>query len=401
MRYRSFAALCFAVSVGRVEAGEPFDLFLGAISPPAVSELGATFDPTIAASASESILLDSTAEDSGPTAEAFDPTAEACCFRKELCESSLGSQCGVQTPFWYLNSELTTLSPINTASSQNYVLNDFVAPATVTPFASTVDANQLTAAPRLTFGKSHCNGWGIQTSYWGMNTIAGSDFAGPITGPAAVPDLNRINVQESFRAYTFDIEATKRLQVGQTQYWGTFGARHASLTNATNSVALGESVNSDTYVLSALSQTRFNGTGLTYSLMGIRPISTKCISLYGGGRLSNVFGNNTALAQTSAFLSSPAGGSNSTNGAIDRGNDALFIGELQTGLLYSRCLKQYGGRMFARGGFEYQYWNTADRNAFSTSFAGVSSSSNASVSTTGGDLKTHLVGFSIGAGYAW
>jgi hypothetical protein len=333
----------------------------------------------------------------GSTAEACGSTAAP----KELCESSLGSQCGVQTPFWYLNSELTALTPINSASAQDYVLNDLVSPATVTPFASSVDANQLTAAPRMTFGKSNCNGWGIQTSYWGMSTIAGSGVAGPLGSPATVPDLNLINVQESFRAYTLDIEATKRLQVGQTQYWGTFGARHASLTNATSSVSLGESVNSDTYVLSALSQTQFNGTGLTYSLMGIRPISNKCISLYGGGRLSNVFGHNTALAQTSAVLSSPAGGSNSTNGAIDRSNDALFISELQTGLLYSRCLKQYGGRMFARGGFEYQYWNTADRNASSTSFAGVTSSSNASVSATGGDLRTHLVGFSLGAGYAW
>lgn len=387
MRYRNFAAIFLAVFVGRVEAGEPSDLSSCATPTPVGSVPGSISDPTIAPSAPATTLSDS--------------TPESCGARKGLCESNLGSQCGVQAPFWYLNSELTALTPTNSASAQDYVLNDLVAPATVTPFASNVDANQLTAAPRLTFGKSHCNGWGFQTSYWGMNTIAGSDFAGPLAGPAAVPGLNLINVQESFRAYTFDIEATKRLQVGQTQYWGTFGARHASLTNSTNSVALGESVNSDLYVLSALSQTRFNGTGLTYSLMGIRPISDKCISLYGGGRLSNVFGNNTALAQTSAVLSSPFGGSNSTNGAIDRGNDALFISEFQTGLLYSRCLKQYGGRMFARGGFEYQYWNTADRNAFSTSFAGVTSSSDASVSTTGGDLKTHLVGFSLGAGYAW
>jgi len=387
MRYRNFAAIFLAVFVGRVEAGEPSDLSSCATPTPVGSVPGSIGDPTIAPSA--------------PAATLSDSTPESCGARKGLCESNLGSQCGVQAPFWYLNSELTALTPANSASAQDYVLNDLVAPATVTPFASNVDANQLTAAPRLTFGKSHCNGWGFQTSYWGMNTIAGADFAGPLAGPAAVPGLNLINVQESFRAYTFDIEATKRLQVGQTQYWGTFGARHASLTNSTNSVALGESVNSDLYVLSALSQTRFNGTGLTYSLMGIRPISDKCISLYGGGRLSNVFGNNTALAQTSAVLSSPFGGSNSTNGAIDRGNDALFISEFQTGLLYSRCLKQYGGRMFARGGFEYQYWNTADRNAFSASFAGVTSSSDASVSTTGGDLKTHLVGFSLGAGYAW
>ena len=380
MRYRNFAAVCFAATFGTVDAAETCDL-LSCATPRSAC---ATQQPSCGI---ESPICDSSANACGPS--------------KGLYQSSLGSECGVQTPFWYLNSELTALSSINSAADQSYVLNDLVAPAAVTPFASTVDANQLTAAPRLTFGKSNCNGWGVQTSYWGMNTTAGSGFAGPLAGPANVPDLNLINVQESFRAYTFDIEATKRLQVRQTQYWGTFGVRHASLTNSTSSVGLGESVNNDTYVLSALSQTRFNGTGLTYSLMGIRPISNKCVSVYGGGRLSNVFGHNTAVAQTSAVLSSPAGASNSTNGAIDRGNDALFISEFQTGLLYSRCLKQYGGRMFARGGFEYQYWNTADRNAFSTSFAGVTGSSDASVTTTGGDLKTHLVGFSLGAGYAW
>ena len=192
MRYRNFAAVCFAATFGTVDAAETCDL-LSCATPRSAC---ATQQPSCGI---ESPICDSSANACGPS--------------KGLYQSSLGSECGVQTPFWYLNSELTALSPINSAADQSYVLNDLVAPATVTPFASTVDANQLTAAPRLTFGKSNCNGWGVQTSYWGMNTTAGSGFAGPLTGPATVPDLNLINVQESFRAYTFDIEATKRLQV--------------------------------------------------------------------------------------------------------------------------------------------------------------------------------------------
>lgn len=383
MRFKNFAAVCVAISFGHVEASQPGDPI--ASSTPTSSWESPTAD------------WGSSSSPYGETSASSDTTSVSCA----LGRSSIGSECKVQTSFWYLNTELTALSPINSSPSQNYALNDLVASAQVTPFASDVNASQLTAAPRITFGKSHCNGWGIQTSYWDMRTSDGSGYAGPIVGPASVPDLNLINVQDSVRAYTLDLEATKRFQVCETQYWGTFGVRHASLQNATSSFAIGESVLNDLYTLSSLSETSFNGTGLTYSLMGIRPTKNKCLSVYGSGRLSNVFGNNTALAQTSAILSSPAGAANSTNGAIDKGSDALFISEFQTGLLYSRCLNQYGGKMFARGGFEYQYWNTADRNAFSTSFAGATGSSDASVTANGGDLKTQLVGFSLGAGYAW
>jgi hypothetical protein len=303
--------------------------------------------------------------------------------------------------FWYLNAEVTALSAIGSTSAPNYLLDDFAAPATVTPFASNIASDQLTASPRLTFGKSYCSGWGFQTSYWDFNATSGNAFSGPLVGPAAVPDLNIVNGHAQTRAYTFDIEGTKRFSVCETMYLGTLGVRHGSIENSSSSMAFGQSVLNDVYTLSSGTESGFHGTGLTYSLLGIRPIANKCFSLYGGARFSNLFGQNSATAQTSAVLASPAGGSFSNNGAINQDDDALFIAQLQTGVMWTRCLKEQGGRMFARAGFEYQYWDTTDLAATSTSFAGAAGSSQGSVTANAGDLQTQFVGFALGAGYSW
>jgi len=303
--------------------------------------------------------------------------------------------------FWYLNAEVTALSAVGTTSTPNYLLNDFAAPATVTPFAFNIASDQLTASPRLTFGKSYCSGWGIQTSYWDFNATSGNAFSGPLIGPATVPDLNIVNGHAQTRAYTFDIEGTKRFSICDTLYMGTLGVRHGSIENSSSSMVFGQSVLNDVYTLSSGTESGFHGTGLTYSLLGIRPIANKCFSLYGGGRLSNLFGQNSAIAQTSAVLASPAGGAFSSNGAINQDDDALFIAQLQTGVMWSRCLKEQGGRMFARAGFEYQYWDTTDLAATSTSFAGALGSSQGSVTANANDLQTQFVGFALGAGYSW
>jgi hypothetical protein len=308
---------------------------------------------------------------------------------------------GLKHSNWYLNTEVTALSALGGTSTQEYLLEDLIAPATIAPFASNTTSSQLTASPRLTFGKSHSNGWGIQSSYWDFQAISGNSFAGPLFNPSVLPDLNIISEQDRTRAYTFDLEATKRFSCGKTDFIGTIGARHGALKRSVSSFVFGESVQNDAYTLSSLSESSFHGTGLTYSMLGIRQTSLQCFSWYGGSRLSHLFGNNSAIAQTSATLTRPNASAISTNGAIDSDNDSLFIAQFQTGAMWTKGVNPWGGQLFARSGFEYQYWNSSSLSAISTSFAGRAGSSIASVAADAGDLKTQFVGFAFGAGYAW
>lgn len=322
------------------------------------------------------------------------------------CDSACDSSCDFFgfnkccTGNWYLQTEAVFFAPISNVATQDFLLTDNIAAATVTPFASTLTADQFTMTPRLTFGTTFNNGWGIQGRYWEMNTVAGDGFAGPFT-PTPLPDLNLVGGQNSLEAYTIDLEATKCFSFCNCSWLGTLGARHAALEHSTAGFAFGESVLNDVYTLSALSQDSFHGTGITYSLMGIRELPCKNFSLYGGGRLSNIFGTNSARASTTAVVASPIGGAASTDNALATGDDGLFIAEASAGLQWSHCLQGCNARCFARTGVEYQYWNAEDLTASATSFAGIFGSSNASVTANAVDQETQFIGLALSAGFMW
>lgn len=325
----------------------------------------------------------------------------ASCDASGNCDSICGGgKCGKQSA-WYLQTEAAFLSPLSDNPTQSFLLNDLIVPATVTPFASSLQGDQFVLTPRVTIGRVFENGWGIQTRYWDMNTSDGDGFAGPFLSPATFPDINLVGGQQSVDAYTIDVEATKCLCIRGRNVLGTLGVRHGALEHSTSQVAFGESFLADNYVLSALNQRSFHGTGLTYSLSSVRNLPCKKFSLYGGARLSHLFGTNQGSAVTSAVLSSPVGGSFSTNGAIASDDDTLFIAETQGGIQWSHCLKGCRARCFARCGVEYQYWNADNVTAAATSFAGVVGSSNASVTANAGDLETHFVGLNLAAGFSW
>ncbi len=298
---------------------------------------------------------------------------------------------------WYFNVDATALSAKRDASVSDYAFFDNT--TTFGPLATTATSDQFTASPRLTLGKSSCTGWGLQTTYWDFNSTNSHGFAGlPELAPA--PGLEILGQTAQTRAYTFDVELTKRLRSSNLMLTGTLGARYGMLRNTDSSSALGVSNAFDLYSSSAQTERSFHGTGLTYSLSGIRQ-AVGPWALYTNGRLSNLFGSNDASASTSILASGPSGFASAASTGNSSLNDTLLIAETQAGVMWSQCLKRTGGRVFARAGFEYQYWRAPDAEASSISDAGLTGSGADVFAEASSPLRTRFIGLSVGTGYSW
>ncbi|MEM7479319.1 MAG: hypothetical protein AAF483_30415 [Planctomycetota bacterium] len=325
---------------------------------------------------------------------------------ERLCDTLTGNCCDSSgcdardnCGSWYAQTEAVFLSPLDTANSQVFSLVN-TAPATTITAATSVDADEFTATPRLTLGRQFRNGWGLQARYWDLNVVDGNGFAGPFAGVGVPPSLELLGGVDSVQAYTIDVEATKCVCIRGRRMLGTFGVRHGALEHRTTQSAFGVDTGLDNFVLSAVNENAFHGTGVTYSLMGTRPLSSKCFSLYAGGRLSHLFGEGRSISNTSAIVASPFGTAASTNGAVAFDDEILTIFESQVGLQWARCLLDCRAKCFARIGFEYQYWTADDNLSTATSFA-AGPAGGASVSATSADFDTHFVGLGFSTGFAW
>ncbi|MCA9195302.1 MAG: hypothetical protein KDB03_26205 [Planctomycetales bacterium] len=299
---------------------------------------------------------------------------------------------------WYLNVESTAFSANRDNGTNVFFLDDF-AGGTYGPLSSSYESDQFRLAPRITIGKSGCNGWGLQANYWEFYATGSTGFAGLPPSAITTPGLEIYADSAHTRAYTLDLEATKRGFYCGNQLLATFGARHGRLRHLDAASAVGLSDEGDFYSLDSQSTSGFNGTGLTYSLTGIRP-ATDSISYYLGGRLSNLFGTHQATANTSAIGFGPSGFAPAAAGSVSQIDDHMLIAETQVGVLWSKCSKQTGGKLFAKLGFEYQFWDSSNLSANSNSFAGFAGSQ-ADVAAAAADLRTSFTGMVLGAGYAW
>ncbi len=213
--------------------------------------------------------------------------------------------------------------------------------------------------------------------------------------------IQSLGGSDSFNAYTIDAELTKGFCRRGWNLLGTFGVRYGEYDHARNNSVFG-AVNGDIFALSSLQNEGFHGTGLTFSLSGLKPLKRHpCMSLYLSGRGSTLFGDARTLAIASSSFAGPAGNAQSVNGALDDRDETLFIGEIQAGLQWSRCVRSFNGRMFARVGFEYQYWGTTDGNALAVAASGTGGSSLGQVAVRGGNQNVDLVGFNVMTGFAW
>ncbi|GIW99376.1 MAG: hypothetical protein KatS3mg111_2709 [Pirellulaceae bacterium] len=318
----------------------------------------------------------------------------------EPCDITGCDGCG-RSSAWYMNTEGIFFSAINDGASQSFQLQDVNQNIALTPAASSFDADEFTLTPRITLGRTGACGWGVQARYWQMNVDAGQGYAGPFVTPASTPSISVINGNAGLEAYTVDLEATRCLCLFGQDFLGTFGVRHGAIEHSNSQAAFAVSSGGDNYLLSAFNERSFHGTGITYSLSGVRPLRCRNFSLYGGTRFSHLFGDNESTASTSVFLGSPAGTAYATNSAIGSDNDGLFIAETTAGLQWAHGIRRCNALCFARIGFEYQYWNADDANATASSFAAVGGSSLAAATATAGELETHFVGLGLSTGFSW
>jgi hypothetical protein len=297
---------------------------------------------------------------------------------------------------WYFNVDATAFSPIRDTGISEHFLDDNG--TEYGPLTNNIATDRLTAAPRLTLGKTTADGWGLQSTYWDFNSTNSDGFAG-LTPSPPVTGLELYASSAQTRAYTFDIEATRRLRASSFLLTGSLGARYGSIRNTDSSYAVGLSSDLDLYTASSQAQTGFHGAGLTYSISAIRPTRGPW-SFYANSRLSNLFGTNYASANTSIIGAGPSGFAPAASGARSAVDDHLFIAESQAGIMWNKCLAKNTGKMFARAGFEYQYWNSADLSATSVSDSAFGTSLS-DVYAEASDLKTQFIGFSVGTGFSW
>jgi hypothetical protein len=180
------------------------------------------------------------------------------------------------------------------------------------------------------------------------------------------------------------------------------------------------------------------GTGLTFSLQGLRPIGDSGFALYAVARGSTLWGETQSFAGSSAGYDSFYGSGTSTATGFGRLNDqTYYIAEAQGGVQWSRYSRWFNGRFFARAGFEYQWWrglvNQANAavsagdlgnsrgvpTAPSTDSGGLPVNSGGytfppnpeylggigttagGASQSGGIADFDLIGFTVGAGFMW
>jgi hypothetical protein len=253
----------------------------------------------------------------------------------------------------------------------------------------------LIAAPRITFGVQG-ERWGLVGRYWYASNW-GSNFS------PSLPGSSDFGVQgfDGFRAYTADLEAQRRFCCCNWDMYGFGGLRYASINNDRNLIAT-NSFGGPGLSTASFAGQQFNGTGITFGLLGMRPIwcDDSPVKLFFANRYSFLWGNGADAVQTTATSIDGVNTLTSTNGAQAKGNGDLFIAEVQLGLQWDACLQCLPGRVFVRTALEYQYWDAnTGVQASSTSFVNAIANQTAATATaTAGNMVFDLIGFNIGAG---
>ena len=230
-----------------------------------------------------------------------------------------------------------------------------------------------------------------------------SATTGDIFNPILIPgDVSGFQASDVHKRYTTDLELTRDFCCGNWQMMGSIGARYAEVRR---SVALSSNslAGPDFLTASGLAEQSTDGLGVTFSWAAVRPVSCWgcCFDYFCKLRGSVLWGDSTSSALTSAMVVGPGGTAFSYNGAIADGTGSTWVGELQTGVMWSRCVSTWNARLFASIALEYQYWDVdGGGNANAHSYAGGSPGiSLITIGSSSPNLSTHLVGFTIGTGF--
>ncbi|WP_237564786.1 hypothetical protein [Blastopirellula marina] len=248
-------------------------------------------------------------------------------------------------------------------------------------------------------------GWGAQVRYWELNSSAtNTDLFTPqlITG-----DTTGFNAANTIQMQALDIEAIRNFCYCDWNVTTSFGYRHAlrDSQGAMNFIAQVDRptiIGGQTALYSGASSSisKFEGDGLTFSLAGSRP-TCYGIDLFWNMRGSCLWGNSYSSSSAAAAVGTPFGGANFTTGAVSGKSDDIWIGELQAGAQWSRCLPCSNARFFLRGAFEYQYWGSTSGQTFAEAGVFDSGVSGMYVSASSPESSINLVGFALSSGITW
>ena len=354
-------------------------------------------DPALLPDAKKDVESNPFAKEDAPDANSYwagtnDPDAVAkpgdvpgeCC---DLCDDC-SEDCGWD---WIAGTEATFLDAQVDNSGGFALASDLTGPSIINDSASTGGFQDMTFAPRVWLGmQGEC--WGLVGRFFYLSDST-NDFSPVVFGSG-------LALSERLKLYTTDLEAVRSGYVKNTKVDASFGVRYASVetggSNATASI-LGQ----DLITASALTNSSFNGTGLTGGLTG-RTQVRNCSNLYWiwSARGSVLWGDSFSVVQTAAAVNSLNANAASVNFALGESDDAMFIGELQLGLQWEHELKCIPANAFVRIAGEYQTWTAELPRAFAVSGAAVGSSG-ALAFAEAGDTDVTLAGFSIGTGFTW
>lgn len=326
-----------------------------------------------------------------------------CCLRRPCVQGNA-----------YVGVEATFLSPsISQSSFQVEPFGDLdQTPAGLNPFTYSSDVEYFTVAPRAWLGFRGCRGWGIQTRYWEAHWNEESlDREFVAFDPELIENASSGSSFSSLNLRTFDLEVTRDCCRGCRWMMGTLGVRHAryeqrdAVSTITLIDDLGDLDLSDLYTQQAAALRDFQGTGLTFSLAGSRPMRRgKNLSLFWNLRGSTLWGENRAEAATGLmgtyFIDNVVGAVDlEADRARDFSNQTLYIAEIQLGCRCSCLIKGLNARAFGQFALEYQYWNASGGNASVVETVGNIDNSRLVSTASTGSLDASLAGFTLSAGF--
>lgn len=314
----------------------------------------------------------------------------------KACQVS--SRCG-NSWLWTMEAEGVFLRPNLTDNPIAFTLSDLNPASSQTLTSGGADIEDMTLAPRITFGIRQESGWGLRARAFRLD--ASQNGFNPVTGIGDIggTSFNRLNL------YYMDLEMTRDACFGSWNVLTALGVRHAAIERAESLAAAGVvdlgGGFSDVIGANGLSSRSFHGTGLTAALQGTKKARCRGFSWYWNLRGSVLWGDNDTFSSTSAILSGAGGSASSFDQALNIDSDTLFIGEAQLGLEWSRELACMPGRAFARLGVEAQYWEANEGSSFSTSAVSTVGESLGVIVASQRELEIDMYGLVLGTGLEW
>ena len=186
---------------------------------------------------------------------------------------------------------------------------------------------------------------------------------------------------DGFRAYTVDLELQRRFCCCNWDMYGFGGLRYASINNDRNLITT-NSFGGPGLSTSSFAGQQFNGTGITFGLLGMRPIwcDDSPVKLFFANRYSFLWGHGSDAVQTQATSVDGLNTLDLGQGRRGKGQRRPVHRRTPIGSAMGRLPECLPGRVFVRTALEYQYWNVnTGVNATSTSFVNVSGQRNRGV----------------------